>query len=73
MEKFLLWMKLGSGGGRVLKVVGCVKGCCLDISSMWMCGVTRSGGVCGGAARPVPAGSNVDQLKLLRLLLAPTR
>ena len=31
---------------------GCVKGCCLDISSMWMCGVTRSGGVLGGG----PAG-----------------
>ena len=41
--------------GRVLRVgwwVGYVKGCCLDISSMWMCGVTRSGGVCGGARRP---------------------
>ena len=31
---------------------GYVKVCCLDISSMWMCGVTRSGGVCGGARRP---------------------
>ena len=41
----------------------------------WMClacGCVGSRGVVCGAARPVPAGSNVDQLKL-QLLLAPTR
>ena len=47
-----MWLELGFWGRRVLKVGGYVKGCCLDISSMWMCGVTRSGGVCGGARRP---------------------
>ena len=53
-EETLVWLKLGLWQGRVLTVGGCVKGCCLDISSMWMCGVTRSGGVSvgGGPAGP---------------------